>query len=137
MRTRVRRPGRSFGCCRGGPEFGKPLLGWQQDDREDHTETEDSRGHRKGHGVPVGGRDRRRQRPRVVRGEVAGRRGQRDGAQRGDPIDPPTCCMVLTSAEATPESWRGTPAVAVLMAGAKIMPKPRPRMSRAGSTLPA
>ena len=52
------------------------------------------------------------------------------------PIDPPTCCMVLTSAEATPESWRGTPAVAVLMAGAKIMPKPRPMMSRAGSTPP-
>jgi hypothetical protein len=42
------------------------------------------------------------------------------------PIDPPTCCIVLASAEATPESRRGTPAVAVLMAGAKIMPSPGP-----------
>ncbi len=50
------------------------------------------------------------------------------------PIDPPTCCMVLTRADATPESSRATPAVAVLMAGAKIMPKPRPMISRAGST---
>ena len=53
------------------------------------------------------------------------------------PIDPPTCCIVLTSAEATPESRRATPKVAVLIAGAKIMPKPRPRASSAGSTLPA
>ena len=51
------------------------------------------------------------------------------------PIDPPTCCMVLTSAEATPESWRWEEAVAVLIAGAKIMPKPRPMMSRAGRIL--
>jgi hypothetical protein len=53
------------------------------------------------------------------------------------PIDPPTCCVVLTNAEATPESCRATPTVAVLMAGAKIMPKPRPRAISAGSTLPA
>jgi hypothetical protein len=44
--------------------------------------------------------------------------------------------MVLTRAEATPESWRCTPAVAVLMAGEKIMPKPRPMMSRAGRMPP-
>jgi len=50
------------------------------------------------------------------------------------PIEPPTCCMVLTSAEATPESRRATPAVAVLMAGEKIMPKPRPRPTKAGTT---
>ena len=55
--------GRSFGRG-GGPEFCQPLPGWKQDDREDYAETEDSRGYRKGHGVTVGGRDRRRQRPR-------------------------------------------------------------------------
>jgi len=53
------------------------------------------------------------------------------------PIDPPTCCIVLTSAEATPESWRATPVVAVLMAGAKIIPKPRPRASSVGRMLTA
>jgi hypothetical protein len=41
--------------------------------------------------------------------------------------------MVLTRAEATPESCRATPAVAVLMAGAKIMPKPRPMATSAGT----
>jgi len=50
------------------------------------------------------------------------------------PMDPPTCCIVLTMADATPESSRRTPAVAVLMAGAMIMPKPSPITSRAGST---
>src|ERR1039457_3278288 len=50
------------------------------------------------------------------------------------PIEPPTCCMVLTSADATPESSRLTPAVAVLMAGAMFMPKPNPMTRRAGST---
>ena len=53
------------------------------------------------------------------------------------PIEPPTCCMVLTSAEATPESRRATPAVAVLMAGEKIMPKPRPMTTNAGAMLTA
>ena len=53
------------------------------------------------------------------------------------PIEPPTCCMVLTSAEATPESCRATPAVAVLMAGEKIMPKPRPMATSGGTTFTA
>src|SRR5258708_39985489 len=45
---------------------------------------------------------------------------------------PPTCCIVLTSAEATPASWLRTPAVAVLMVTAKITPKPRPMTITAG-----
>jgi hypothetical protein len=36
------------------------------------------------------------------------------------PIEPPTCWLVLTIAEATPASLRSTPSVAVLIAGAKI-----------------
>lgn len=47
--------GRSFGRgCGGGPEFCKPLPGWQQNDSEDHTETEDSRRHRKARGQTGG-----------------------------------------------------------------------------------
>ena len=32
------------------------------------------------------------------------------------PIEPPICCVVLTIADATPLSWRGTPRVAVAAA---------------------
>ena len=74
VRARVRRGcgcgcgrgcgGRSFGRSEGGgPEICKPLPGWKQDDREDHTETEHARGHRKGRGVTMGGRDRGRRGP--------------------------------------------------------------------------
>lgn len=87
------------------PELCKAALGWEQDDREDDAEPEQL-------AVALSAM--------VLRADV--------------PIEPPACCIVLTSAEATPESRRATPKVAVLMAGAKIMPKPRPRISSAGST---
>jgi hypothetical protein len=70
----------SFGCGGGGPEFGKPLPGWQQDDPEDHAEAEDSRGHREGYGVAVGGRDRRRQRAGVPGHEPDAAQGQQQAA---------------------------------------------------------
>jgi hypothetical protein len=50
------------------------------------------------------------------------------------PTEPPTCCEVLTIAEATPASEPSTPSVAVLNAGAKMQPIPTPRTSNAGST---
>ena len=53
------------------------------------------------------------------------------------PTEPPTCCDVLTIADATPASFLGTPNVAVPKAGAKMMPMPTPRISSDGSTLPA
>src|ERR1700745_242098 len=42
------------------------------------------------------------------------------------PIAPPICWLVLTIAEPTPASSSGTPAVAVAMAGAKVIPTPKP-----------
>jgi len=52
-------------------------------------------------------------------------------------IEPPTCCDVLTIAEATPASARATPAVAVAIAGAKTRPSPTPMTSSEGSTCEA
>ena len=52
----------------------------------------------------------------MVRGQVAAVALSAIVLSADVPIDPPTCCIVLTSAEATPESSRATPAVAVLMA---------------------
>ena len=50
------------------------------------------------------------------------------------PIEPPTCCIVLTIAEATPVSARSTPNVAVWKAGGKMLPMPMPIRISAGST---
>src|SRR6478672_2616875 len=50
------------------------------------------------------------------------------------PIAPPICWLVLTIAEPTPASSSGTPAVAVAMAGAKVIPTPRPSTIRGPST---
>src|SRR5258708_39604952 len=48
---------------------------------------------------------------------------------RAMPVAPPTCWVVLTSADPTPVSWPRSRAVPRLMAGAKIRPRPRPRIS--------
>jgi hypothetical protein len=50
------------------------------------------------------------------------------------PTEPPTCWEVLTIAEATPASDPSMPSVAVLNAGAKMQPIPRPTMSSEGRT---
>src|SRR3954465_5156515 len=50
------------------------------------------------------------------------------------PTEPPTCCIVLTVAEATPASVPSTPSVAVFIAGDITSPIPTPITSRAGST---
>ena len=52
------------------------------------------------------------------------------------PIDPPTCCIVLTRAAATPESCGATPAVAVFIDGAITMPMAKPISISPGSTPP-
>ncbi len=39
------------------------------------------------------------------------------------PTDPPSCCAVLTMAEATPASDEATPNVPVLIDGAIIVPE--------------
>ena len=52
------------------------------------------------------------------------------------PTEPPTCCMVLTSAEATPASCGCTPAVAVFIDGAMTMPIAKPMKISDGSTPP-
>ena len=48
------------------------------------------------------------------------------------PIEPPTCWLVLTVAEATPASWESTPRVPLLKVVGKIRPSPTPRASREG-----
>jgi len=53
------------------------------------------------------------------------------------PTEPPTCCMVLTIADAAPAARGATPYVALLIAGAKIRPKPRPSTTSEGRTCPA
>ncbi len=45
---------------------------------------------------------------------------------RAVPMEPPTCCEVLTVAEVTPESRAATPAVAVEKTGMNVSPMPRP-----------
>ena len=51
------------------------------------------------------------------------------------PIDPPTCCIVLTIAEATPASLGCTPNVAVAIAELNTSPMPAPMTRIPGSTL--
>ncbi len=53
------------------------------------------------------------------------------------PIAPPTCCEVLTIAEATPASRGSTPVVARDIAGMNAVPMPRPSRSMPGSSTPA
>ncbi|KQN39194.1 hypothetical protein ASE87_15470 [Frigoribacterium sp. Leaf44] len=53
------------------------------------------------------------------------------------PIDPPTCWLVLTMAEATPAWPRSTPSVAVWIDAGMIEPMPKPSTIKAGSTLAA
>src|SRR3954451_9927378 len=50
------------------------------------------------------------------------------------PSDAPTCCIVLTSADAAPASWFGTPSSAVDESGTKTCPMPRLIRSSAGTT---
>jgi hypothetical protein len=42
------------------------------------------------------------------------------------PIDPPSCCPVLTEAEATPASWGATPYVPAFSAVENMKPMPMP-----------
>ncbi len=53
---------------------------------------------------------------------------------RAVPIAPPTCCEVLTIAEATPASRGWTPWVARDIAGMNAVPMPRPSSTIAGSS---
>lgn len=50
------------------------------------------------------------------------------------PMDPPTCCIVFTNADATPASEASTPIVAAFVAGAMTAPRARPIATRPGST---
>ena len=50
------------------------------------------------------------------------------------PTEPPTCCMVLTVADATPASSGSTPDTAPCMAGAIDAPSPTPMINSAGRT---
>src|SRR3954462_6559319 len=50
------------------------------------------------------------------------------------PSDAPTCCIVLTSADAAPASWFGTPSSAVDDSGTNTCPMPRLISSIAGTT---
>src|SRR4051812_43653658 len=50
------------------------------------------------------------------------------------PSAPPTCCMVLTSALATPASWLGTPSSAVEDSGTNTCPIPRLISNMDGTT---
>jgi hypothetical protein len=56
---------------------------------------------------------------------------------RAVPSEPPTCCDVLTIAEATPLSRAGTSAVAVGKDAPRIIPKPAPIRISDGSTCDA
>ena len=48
------------------------------------------------------------------------------------PIDPPTCWLVLTVAEATPANERSTPSVAVCIDAGMIEPMPKPMIMSGG-----
>ena len=50
------------------------------------------------------------------------------------PSDPPTCCVVLSRPEASPESWGATPVVAAIVIGTNDIPRPIARITSAGST---
>src|SRR3954453_18193967 len=53
------------------------------------------------------------------------------------PSEAPTCCIVLTSADAAPASWSGTPSSAVDDSGTNTCPIPRLISSIAGTTCTA
>src|SRR5947207_6546095 len=53
------------------------------------------------------------------------------------PTAPPICWLVLTIAEPTPASSPDIPAVAVTIAGAKVIPTPNPSTMIGASTPPA
>src|SRR3954453_80513 len=53
------------------------------------------------------------------------------------PSDAPTCCIVLTSADAAPASWSGTPSNAVDDSGTNTCPMPRLISNCAGTTCSA
>jgi hypothetical protein len=107
------RAGLGRGCGCGRRSFGRgwrppwvlpAAAGMAADNREDHA----------GPKIPAdtarprcnrGGHNHNASRPVVRRGSWPSRLVRWCSA-RTSPIDPPTCCMVLTSAEATPESWR-------------------------------
>ena len=50
------------------------------------------------------------------------------------PSDPPICCAVFNTAEATPDSWKGTLKRAVDDTATKTEPRPRLISKSAGST---
>ena len=50
------------------------------------------------------------------------------------PSEPPTCWVVLSSPEASPESPLATPLVAAIVTGTNDSPRPGPRTSIAGRT---
>ena len=52
------------------------------------------------------------------------------------PSEPPVCCDVFTSAEATPASPAATPCVAVASDGGMISPNPTPHAMIPGRTAP-
>ena len=52
---------------------------------------------------------------------------------RAVPMEPPTCWVVLTIADATPDCWGRMPRVARFIAGARTSPRPAPEMIRPGS----
>jgi hypothetical protein len=50
------------------------------------------------------------------------------------PIAPPICCIVLSAAEAAPESSSFTPATAVRVIGTKVRPRPKESTTTHGSS---
>ena len=50
------------------------------------------------------------------------------------PSEPPTCWVVLSSPEASPESPLATPLVAAIVIGTNDIPKPVPTTTMAGRT---
>ena len=50
------------------------------------------------------------------------------------PIEPPTCWLVFTIAEATPANWRSTPRVAVCIEAGMIEPIAKPMSISGGNT---
>ncbi len=52
------------------------------------------------------------------------------------PIDPPTCCIALSSPDAAPASCGATPETAVSVSVTKFSPMPRPKISIGPRTPP-
>ena len=114
----------------GGDRVGRDIrrAGRQQQPRPDRGADREHPGRPgEGRGVAVNGGParRRRWRPACDRRRMPRWRPAASVLSSAVPIEPPTCCPVLTSAEATPTSAPATPRVAVSMAGAKISPRPR------------